>query len=63
MSRAEDLGDYYKIPAANWDLNYDKYFVEGNATLTCSNLDYNSSNTEQLNQQKVIDIIKKVISF
>jgi UDP-N-acetylglucosamine 4,6-dehydratase/5-epimerase len=28
MSRAEDLGDYYKIPADNRDLNYDKYLLK-----------------------------------
>jgi UDP-N-acetylglucosamine 4,6-dehydratase/5-epimerase len=29
MARAEDLGGYYRIPADSRDLNYDKYFVEG----------------------------------
>lgn len=61
MSRAEDLGSYYKIPADNRDLNYDKYFVEGNTKLSCSNLDYNSSNTEQLNQQDVTNKLKVLI--
>lgn len=67
MVRAEDLGNYYKIPADNRDLNYDKYFVEGNAKLTCNNMDYNSSNTEQLNQEQVVaklielEILKKVL--
>ena len=60
MSRAEDLDNYYRIPADNRDLNYDKYYVEGNATLTCNNLDYNSSNTEQLKQQEVV---KKLIDL
>lgn len=62
MSRALDLGSYYRIPADNRDLNYDKYFVEGNATLSCSNLDYNSSNTEQLNEQDVLNKLK-VLSY
>lgn len=34
VSRAKDLGTYYKIPAENRDVNYDKYSVETNATLT-----------------------------
>ena len=29
MARAEDLGGYYRIPADTRDLNYDKYFAEG----------------------------------
>ena len=29
MAHAEDLGGYYRIPADNRDLNYNKYFVEG----------------------------------
>lgn len=60
MSRAEDLGNYYKIPADNRDLNYDKYFVEGNETLSCSNLDYNSSNTEQLDLKEVIRVLNNL---
>lgn len=44
---AEDLGDYYRIPADNRDLNYDKYFNEGNQ-INESLVDYNSTNTTQL---------------
>ena len=29
MSKAEDMGDYYRIPCDTRDLNYDKFFVEG----------------------------------
>ncbi|MDD2286670.1 MAG: polysaccharide biosynthesis protein, partial [Paludibacter sp.] len=29
MAKSEDMGDYYRIPADNRDLNYDKYFIEG----------------------------------
>src|SRR5699024_6388791 len=31
---AEDLGDFYRVPADNRDLNYDKYFVEGDHQLS-----------------------------
>ena len=30
MAKAIDMGDYYRIPCDNRDLNYDKYFIEGN---------------------------------
>ncbi len=42
--RAEDLGDFYRLPADSRDLNYDKYFVEGTPDLT-KYREYNSSNT------------------
>ena len=33
MMKVEDMGEFYRIPADNRDLNYDKYFTEGNQTL------------------------------
>ena len=47
MARAEDLGRYYRIPADSRDLNYDKYFVEGEVEMS-SFEDYTSHNTERL---------------
>lgn len=47
MVRAEDLGGYYCVPADNRDLNYNKYFVEGNQELSLAD-DYNSHNTVRL---------------
>ncbi len=47
MSIAEDLGDYYRIPADNRDLNYDKYISCGNSRTAGLN-DYNSHNTRRL---------------
>jgi UDP-N-acetylglucosamine 4,6-dehydratase len=48
MARAEDLGDYYRIPADNRDLNYAKYFSQGQESI--SNLeDYTSHSTRRLN--------------
>ncbi|MER1999316.1 MAG: polysaccharide biosynthesis protein [Lysinibacillus sp.] len=44
---AEDLGLFYKVPADRRDLNYNKYFEEGNPTLT-NVIEYNSENTRQL---------------
>jgi UDP-glucose 4-epimerase len=48
MAHAQDLGDYYRIPSDNRDLNYNKYFIEGQEELSEAE-DYNSHNTERLN--------------
>ena len=47
MVKAEDMGDYYRIPADNRDLNYDKYFVEGSEKVSVIE-DYHSHNTHRL---------------
>jgi len=47
MAHAEDLGGYYRIPADNRDLNYGKYFVEGEQRVSQAE-DYNSHNTVRL---------------
>ena len=44
MMKAEDMGNFFRIPADNRDLNYDKYFLEGNQTIEVTE-DYNSHNT------------------
>lgn len=49
---AEDLGNFYRVPADNRDLNYDKYFVEGDQQLS-SHEEYNSHNTERLNVDQI----------
>ncbi|OCA84606.1 polysaccharide biosynthesis protein [Bacillus sp. FJAT-27986] len=51
---AEDLGGFYRVPADQRDLNYDKYFAEGNQKLTNVE-EYNSNNTQIL----TIDQIKE----
>lgn len=51
---AIDMGEFYRVPADSRDLNYDKYVVEGDQnrnTLT----EFNSSNTELLNVEQVIE--------
>ena len=51
-ARAIDLGNFYRVPADNRGLNYDKYFNKGNAernTLT----EFNSNNTTRLNVEQV----------
>lgn len=50
-AKAEDMGDFYRVPADNRTLNYDKFFTEGNAnraTLT----EFNSDNTRRLSLEE-----------
>ena len=46
MMKAEDMGDFYRIPADNRDLNYAKYFSEGEKDISLIE-DYHSHNAEQ----------------
>lgn len=52
MACAQDLGRYYRIPADNRDLNYDKYFIQGKEQISYG-WEYNSHNTERLNVEQV----------
>ncbi len=56
---AEDLGKYYRVPADNRDLNYNKYFSSGKVEVS-STQDYNSSNTTQLPVLKIVELLKKL---
>ncbi len=47
MAKAIDMGDYYRIPCDNRDLNYDKFFTEGNKEISVVE-DYHSHNTARL---------------
>jgi UDP-N-acetylglucosamine 4,6-dehydratase len=47
MVKAEDMGDFYRIPADNRDLNYAQYFSEGEQDVSVIE-DYHSHNTDQL---------------
>ena len=49
---AIDLGNFYRVPCDKRDLNYDKYFVDGNAE-TNSISEFNSNNTKILNVEQV----------
>jgi UDP-N-acetylglucosamine 4,6-dehydratase len=59
MAKAEDMGRYYRIPADNRDLNYDKYFVEGEAHISELD-DYTSHNTERLDIEGVKATLMKL---
>lgn len=49
---SEDMGDFYRVPADTRDLNYDKYFSEGDEQLT-KETEYNSNNTERLSIEQI----------
>ena len=59
MARAIDCGDYFQIPSDSRDLNYAKYFEQGDATVETS-VGYNSHNTIQLDLEATKNIILKV---
>jgi UDP-N-acetylglucosamine 4,6-dehydratase/5-epimerase len=59
MARAEDIGNYYRIPADSRDLNYDKYFVEGTPEMTQVD-DYTSHNTRRLSVGEVKDVLMQL---
>jgi len=59
MARAEDLGGYYRIPADSRDLNYDKYFVQGETEISRIE-DYTSHNTHRLDVDGVKQVLLKL---
>ena len=56
MSKAEELENYYRIPADNRDLNYSKYYTDGNKDVTDIE-DYHSHNTKRLTQDEVKSLL------
>jgi UDP-N-acetylglucosamine 4,6-dehydratase len=59
MSKAQDMGRYYRIPADNRDLNYSKYFVEGEEHISELD-DYTSHNTERLDVEAIKTLLLKL---
>ena len=59
MAKAVDMGDFYRIPADNRDLNYDKYVTTGNETITKKE-EYTSFNTDRLDKDGVIKTLLKL---
>src|SRR5476649_176637 len=57
MAKAEDMGNFYRIPADNRNLNYNQYFSEGEVDMSKIE-DYHSHNTEQLG----VEGMKKLLS-
>ena len=56
---AEDLGGYYRVPADTRDLNYAKFFVEGEESIS-QNEDYTSENTERLDVDGMVEMLLKL---
>ena len=56
MARAEDMGNYYRIPCDTRDLNYDKYFVEGQEKVSVIE-DYHSHNTRRLSVEEMKSLL------
>jgi UDP-N-acetylglucosamine 4,6-dehydratase len=61
-SKAEDLGDYFKVPIDDRTLNYGIYFEEGQANVTNAS-SYTSDSTNQLSAQEVAEIISNLPEF
>ena len=59
MAHAEDMGGYYRIPADNRDLNYAKYFSEGEEKIS-QHEDYTSHNTHRLDVEQVKALLLKL---
>jgi UDP-N-acetylglucosamine 4,6-dehydratase len=58
-NKAEDLGDYYRVPADNRDLNYSVYFTQGQVTLSHKE-DYHSHNTRRLDLEGMAELLLKL---
>ncbi|MBL0954457.1 MAG: polysaccharide biosynthesis protein [Leptospira sp.] len=59
MAKAIDMGRYYRIPADNRDLNYKKYFVEGEEKVSELD-DYTSHNTNRLEIKEIKELLLKL---
>lgn len=62
MARAEDLGNYYRVPADNRDLNYDKFISKGDKKFEMAD-EYNSHNTHRLNQKEMETLLLKLDEY
>jgi UDP-glucose 4-epimerase len=59
MARSEDMREYYRIPADLRDLEYSKFFTEGEAAVSETG-EYNSNNTRQLSIDGMVDMLLKL---
>jgi UDP-N-acetylglucosamine 4,6-dehydratase len=59
MARVDDMGSYYRVPADNRDLNYAKYFSDGEEKISHLE-DYTSHNTQQLDVNQIQTLLKKL---
>ncbi len=59
MAKHIDMGNYYRVPADNRDLNYDKYFLEGEEEISTIE-DYHSHNTARLTVEEMKELLLKL---
>lgn len=59
ISKAVDMGDYYRVPCDTRDLNYDKFFVEGSEKISAIE-DYHSHNTKRLDIEGMKKLLLKL---
>jgi UDP-N-acetylglucosamine 4,6-dehydratase/5-epimerase len=62
LAKAEDLGNYYRIPADTRDLNYNRYFVEGETQIAQIE-EYTSHNTHRMNLEETQDLLLELDSI
>jgi UDP-N-acetylglucosamine 4,6-dehydratase len=62
MAKADDLGNYFQVPCDTRDLNYDKYFVDGEKKIAKIE-DYTSHNTDRLNKEQMKKLLLKLDIF
>ena len=56
MVKADDMGDYFKIPADTRDLNYNKFFTEGTEAVSQAD-EYTSHNTQRLDVEETKELL------
>jgi UDP-glucose 4-epimerase len=61
LARAEDQGDYFRVPVDARDLNYSEYFDEGTPGEAID--DYHSHNTERLDVDQVVALLRATPAF
>jgi UDP-N-acetylglucosamine 4,6-dehydratase/5-epimerase len=59
ISKAEDLGDYYRIPADTRDLNYNRFFIEGETQIAQME-EYTSHNTNRMDVEETKKLLLKL---
>lgn len=60
MAKADDMGGYFRVPCDSRDLNYDKYFIEGEEEISKVE-DYHSHNTKRLDVEGMKELLMKLL--
>ena len=59
MTKAEDMGDYFRVPMDNRDLNYDNFYPNGDGKVRKIE-SYTSNNTHQLDVDGMVELLKEM---